>query len=282
VEILKFTNLLHGDFKKYLSKIDETLKNELDKYSNSLFHKPLSYALEKGKRIRPLILLLAAESIGNKKEDPLPAAVAIELLHTESIIHDDIIDEEFSRRDKPAFYKEHGYEVSLLTADFVFGMILEIASRYKNYKVSRELSSAALNMCEGEFKELKLFDLKINSLNQNEYLDLISLKTASLFETAAKLGGIIGGGADNQIEALAKYGSLIGLAYQIQDDILDWEKEKEVELLNWVINSTTTIDILKDLVRSYAIRAKKELEILDNSEAKKHLFQLADVTAPSL
>jgi len=88
----------------------------------------LRYALEGGKRIRPLLLLLAAEAVGHSDDEKvLDAAVAVELLHAESIIHDDIIDEEASRRGKAAFHVKYGYSTSLLTADFVFAMILAIA-----------------------------------------------------------------------------------------------------------------------------------------------------------
>ncbi len=117
-------------FAVHLAKNDDALKRVVDLYSWSEFHAPLRYACEGGKRIRPLILVLSAECMKSKRVEPDAhlAATAIELLHTESIIHDDIIDEEKQRRGKPSFHVKYGYNSSILTADFVLGVILNISS----------------------------------------------------------------------------------------------------------------------------------------------------------
>ena len=145
-------NPLTEQFAAYLAKIEDTLKRELDLYSWSEFHAPLHYACEGGKRIRPLILVLSCECIKSKKadSDAYLSASAIELLHTESIIHDDIIDDENQRRGKPSFHVKYGYNSSILTADFVLGVILNIASKLKDVRIVNELSNAATRMSEGE------------------------------------------------------------------------------------------------------------------------------------
>ena len=139
-------NPLLEQFSSYLSKINEYLARELDLYSWSEFYTPLRYASEGGKRIRPLILVLSAETIlANKQsntditEDMFLASCAIELLHTQSVIHDDIIDKEDYRRGKPSFHIKYGYNSSILTADFVLGIILSICTKINNAKVSAEL-----------------------------------------------------------------------------------------------------------------------------------------------
>ena len=157
------------------------------------FHGPLRYALEGGSASGRSALLLAAEAVGNTDDDKvLDAAVAVELLHAESIIHDDIIDQEASRRGRAAFHVRYGYSTSLLTADFVFAMILAIAARYPDRRVATTISNAAMNMCEGEYAELTI-DPEVYKLDWDEYLEVISKKTASLFETAVRLGGLVGG-----------------------------------------------------------------------------------------
>ncbi|MGI0030954.1 MAG: polyprenyl synthetase family protein, partial [Nitrososphaeraceae archaeon] len=130
-----------------MSRIDEYLARELDLYSWSEFYAPLRYASDGGKRIRPLILVLSAETIlANKNpttditEDMFLASCAIELLHTESVIHDDIIDKEDYRRGKPSFHVKYGYNSSILTGDFVLGIILNICTKLNNARVSAELS----------------------------------------------------------------------------------------------------------------------------------------------
>lgn len=267
-------SILMGRMKNYYYQIEEAIKVELNRYKDSNFYDSLRYASEGGKRIRPLILLLSAESIGRINDDPLPVAVAIELLHTESIIHDDILDNEILRRNRPAFHIKYGLGASLLTADFVFGIILEIASRYKDKRIAKELSSVAIRMCEGEFRELNI-NPKNYQLSWDEYIKLISQKTASLFEVSAKIGGIVGGGNDDEIETLSNYGRFLGIAYQIQDDIQDWGKEdKMVNALK--IEQDDKLSYLRNMSELYAIEAKERLKSLKETNAKRYLIDLAD------
>ena len=219
-------------FSQYLLKIDEALRRELDLYSWSEFYAPLRYACDGGKRIRPLILLLSAESIKTKaiglvnvteNDAAFMAASAIELLHTESVIHDDIIDEENIRRGKPSFHVKYGYNNSILTADFVLGIILNIGSKMDDSRVSGELSKAAIKMSEGEIMEIKFG--KDRKIKEDDYIKVLEYKTASLFEASAKIGAILSGGVEDEIHAMAAFGSLLGIAYQIHDDLMDWSNE---------------------------------------------------------
>lgn len=261
----------------YQFKIESAIRNELDRYKNSPFYGSLSYALAGGKRVRPFILLLCAESVGRIQADPLPAAIAVELLHTESIIHDDILDQEISRRDKLTFHVRYGLGASILSADFVFGIILDIASRYVDPRIARELSSASLRMCEGEFEELKI-DPELYNLKWNDYIYLISQKTASLFQTSSRIGGIIGGGNEKEIEAISTYGLCLGIAYQIRDDFLDWENDKKAIEVSEIETKMPLLSYLKEMSGFYSEAAKKSLAILAESEAKKSLLELADFT----
>ena len=209
-------------FAVHLAKIEDALKREVDLYSWSEFHAPLRYACEGGKRIRPLILVLSAECMKSKRVEPdaYLAATAIELLHTESIIHDDIIDEEKQRRGKPSFHVKYGYNSSILTADFVLGVILNISSKLKDLRIINELSNAATKMTEGEMMEIKLG--KEMDITEDDYIKVLEFKTASLFEASAKIGAIAGGGDEEQIHTMTSFGNLLGIAYQVHDDLIDW------------------------------------------------------------
>ncbi len=134
----------------YIERIDRGIEDLLEKHSAHPLHDPLTYSLEGGKRLRPLVVLLVNESLGKGTEDPIPATSAIELLHTVSLIHDDIIDKENVRRDKPPYYQLYGVDSALLSADFVLGVILEVASAYREKAVGIELSKAAIEMSSGE------------------------------------------------------------------------------------------------------------------------------------
>jgi len=278
-------NPLLEQFSSYLSKINEYLARELDLYSWSEFYTPLRYASEGGKRIRPLILVLSAETIlANTHsniditEDMFLASCAIELLHTQSVIHDDIIDKEDYRRGKPSFHIKYGYNSSILTADFVLGIILSICTKINNAKVSAELSTAAIKMSEGEMMEIKL--TKDPYLKEDDYIKVVEHKTASLFEAAAKIGSLLGGGTDEEICAIGSFGHLLGIAYQIHDDIMDWNNEDR--LFNILVRnnkeSAEFIDRMEQLFISYSSKAKNELKKINDSVSKKHLEHLTDLT----
>jgi len=277
-------NPLLEQFSSYLSKIDEYLARELDLYSWSEFYTPLRYASEGGKRIRPLILVLSTETVLASKqvntditEDMFLASCAIELLHTESVIHDDIIDKEDFRRGKPSFHIKYGYNSSILTADFVLGIILSICTKINNAKVSAELSTAATKMSEGEMMEIKL--TKDPYLKEDDYIKVVEHKTASLFEAASKIGSLLGGGTDEEICAMGSFGHLLGIAYQIHDDIMDWNNEDR--LFNILVRnnkqSAEFIDRM-ELFISYSSKAKNELKKINDSVSKKHLEHLTDLT----
>jgi octaprenyl-diphosphate synthase len=269
----------------YLSKIDNSLMSELGRYSWSKFYGPLIYACEGGKRIRPLILLLAAECIkvsnrnnSSLTNDTFLASSAIELLHTESVIHDDIIDQENLRRGKPSFHVKYGYNSSILTADFVLGIILNIGSKIDNPIVSGELSKAAIKMSEGEMMEIQMG--KNPDISIRDYIQVLENKTASLFEASSKIGAILGGGTEDEIHSMAAFGHLLGVAYQIHDDLVDWNNEDR--LFNALIrkNNTTSeiVTEMEDLYHDYSIRAKEELGKLQNSLPKSYLERLSNMS----
>ena len=274
-------NPLTEQFADHLAKIDDALKRELDLYSWSEFHAPLRYACEGGKRIRPLILLLCAECVQSKKPDAdaYLAASAIELLHTESIIHDDIIDEENLRRGKPSFHVKYGYNSSILTADFVLGIILNIGSKLKDLRILNELSNAATRMSEGEMMEIRLG--KEPDISEDDYIKVLEYKTASLFEASARIGAIIGGGTEDQVHAMSSFGNLLGIAYQIHDDLIDYDNENR--LFNMLVKKNKSkefVDRMDKLYQLYAAKAKNDLrKISPESEAKRHLEHLTDLAS---
>jgi octaprenyl-diphosphate synthase len=264
----------------YIMRFDKALIKVFDNHLWSSFHEPLLYATHGGKRIRPLILMLSAEAVGVPSTKTDLASVAVELLHTESIIHDDIIDEQIKRRDRDSFHKRYGNNTSILSADFVFGIILEIVSRYNDPRVAKELSLAAIKMCEGEQRELNMNARKVPWV---EYLTVISEKTAVLFQTSSKLGAVIGGGNEEEIDGLAGFGVNLGIAYQIHDDILDWETDKKFSNEMKISdddeeNEYVTLMKLKEMANVYAENAKNSLDVIRDSEQKEFLHDLADFT----
>ena len=271
-------NPLLEKYSEYIKKINSVLDSELELYAESEFKEPLKYALDGGKRIRPIILLLASECVGQIDDNTLAAACAIEFLHTESVIHDDIIDNETLRRRKDPFHIKYGYNTSVLTGDFVLGLILSIASRINNPRVTKNLATTAMMMSEGEVIESRLETSE--DITFDDYLKVIEYKTATAFETASRLGAIISGGTDVEIESLADYGKNIGIAYQIRDDLHDWKNEDK--LFNLLIkNSSDPRDVFNDmeeLLKKYTDRAVFSIRKIKDSQAKNNLENLVRFT----
>jgi len=258
------------------AKIDNALVVELSQRKDSLFYEPLVKALKGGKRLRPIFLLLSYECVNKTRENPFPAAVAVELLHTESLIHDDIIDGDFLRREAAAFHASHSSEMTILSADFVLSVVLGLTARYKNPRVAQTLAFATSEMCEGELEEL-MVSTKKQKIGVDEYIDIVSKKTASLFEASTAIGAIIAGAKEDEVKALSEYGRLVGIAYQIQDDITDLEKTSTniLRLLD-----TEKIRTLKEMSRSYLFKAEEKLEKIRMNEDKILLLELARSIAP--
>ena len=271
-------NPLLDKYSEYIKKINNALDSELNLYSESEFKEPLKYALYGGKRIRPIILLLSSECVGKIDDNTLAAACAIEFLHTESVIHDDIIDNETLRRQKDPFHIKYGYNTSVLTGDFVLGLILNIASRINNPRVTKNLATTAMMMSEGEMIEGRLETSE--DVTFDDYIKVIEYKTAIAFETASRLGAIISRGTENEIESLADYGKNIGIAYQIRDDLHDWQNEDK--LFNLLIKkSSDPRDIfnrMEELLKKYSDQALVSIRKIKDSQAKNNLENLVRFT----
>jgi len=265
-------------YSKYIEKIDSALQKELELYSESEFCEPLKYALDGGKRIRPIISLLAAECVGEIDENIYAGACAIELLHTESVIHDDIIDNETQRRHKDPFHIKYGYNTSVLTGDFVLGLILNISSRLDKARVTKDLATAAMLMSEGEVLEGKLEESE--DVTFEDYIKVMDYKTATAFEMAAKLGAVISGGSEEEISGLAEYGKNIGIAYQIKDDLMDWKNEDK--LFNLLVKKSSdprvVFNKMEELLKSYSEKALASLRKVKDSDAKHNLEELVSFT----
>lgn len=272
-------NPLLETYGHYIKKIDKVLEAELNLYSESEFIEPLKYSIHGGKRIRPIILVLAAESVGIVDENTYTASCAVEFLHTESVIHDDIIDDETLRRQKDPFHIKYGYNTSILTGDFVLGLILNISSKINNPRITKDLATTAMLMSEGEMIEGQLEASE--DVTFDDYLKVIEYKTATAFEVAARIGAIIGKGSEEEIEALTEYGKNIGIAYQIRDDLLDWKNEDK--LFNLLIKKShdprDVFNRMEDLLKSYSEKARMGLRKIPDNDAKTNLEQLIAFTS---
>ena len=192
--------------------------------------------------------------------------------------HDDIIDNEKQRRMQEPFHIKYGQNKSILTGDFVLGLILNIASRLDNPRITKDLAIAAMQMSEGEAMEERLESEQ--DVTFDDYLKVIEYKTAAVFEAAAKIGAVISGGSSTHVEALTSFGKNIGIAYQIRDDLLDWKNEDKIfnTLIKKSKDPRDVFDKMEELLKNYSSNARIELSKLPESHARRKLETLVEFT----
>jgi octaprenyl-diphosphate synthase len=266
--------------KDYQHRIDDALTAELDQHRDSSFHDPIVQALKGGKRLRPLLLILSYEAVGGKGADPFPAAVAVELAHTESLIHDDIIDRDLLRREKPSFHAVYDYEMALLSADFILSLILDITARYKGPRIARALADATSRMSEGQIEEIKVYRNK-QTLTIDEYVNILAKKTASLFEVSATIGATVSGAQESVVKALSDFARLLGVAYQIRDDISDLENAG-INISRFIEKQSLKSKSLQETLESLIFEAKQKIRGIKESRAKVLLLEMTDFVASDL
>ena len=172
-----------------------------------------------GKRLRPQLLLLAFKAVGGERIAPaVPMAAAMELVHTASLVYDDINDHSDLRRGTASVNALVGNSLALLVGDFIFIKLLGLVAE-SGPRAIGVLAEACREIVEGE--TLQMLNLGNTAMTEDTYLDIVTQKTASLFSASAELGGLIGGGTEAEIEALEEYGLNLGIAFQIRDDMLD-------------------------------------------------------------
>ncbi|MHB8126641.1 MAG: polyprenyl synthetase family protein [Desulfitobacteriaceae bacterium] len=172
-----------------------------------------------GKRLRPAFTLLAGKFYGYSLDKLLPVAMALELIHMATLVHDDVVDASMTRRGRPTVKAQWGNIVAVHTGDYLLAKSLELIAKIDHPEVSRILAEVSIEMCQGEIQQIKSsFDTQ-QSLKQYYYR--IKRKTALLIQASCRLGGIISGAPKRQVWALGAYGHALGMAFQIVDDILD-------------------------------------------------------------
>jgi octaprenyl-diphosphate synthase len=178
-----------------------------------------------GKRLRPALLLLSAKLFGCQGRTPVRLGVVVEIIHTATLVHDDIIDEADKRRGRAAANTKWGNSKCVLAGDWLYMQSFKIAVQERNFRVLDVLTDLTQQMVEGELLQIEKLG---KAISEQEHLDLIYRKTACLFSVCMRLGGIVGGGTPEQEEAVASYGRNLGMAFQIVDDVLDLTASEEV------------------------------------------------------
>ena len=221
----------------YLPLIKQPIMTELDEFVN-LFNESLTYSdglLETvlshirqrgGKRMRPMLILLMARNFGQVTQVTQNAAVGLELLHTASLVHDDVVDESGERRGQPSVNASFDNKVAVLVGDYILSTALLRVALTDHQKIVQLLAELGRTLAAGEI--LQLSNIQNQDFSEDVYYQIINSKTAALFETCAKIGALSAGATDEEILESAKFGQNIGMIFQIRDDIFDYFDSKEI------------------------------------------------------
>ena len=221
----------------HLSLIKQPIFGELDDFV-SLFNQSLSHddgmlaqvlthiRQRGGKRMRPMLILLMAKNFGRVSGTTLHAAVGLELLHTASLVHDDVVDESSERRGQASVNALYDNKVSVLVGDFILSTALLYVSKTHSEAIVRRLSELGRTLSDGEI--LQLTNIQNKEITEEAYYEIIRRKTAALFEACAAIGTESAGARHEDVEAAKQFGQNLGIIFQIRDDIFDYYDSKEI------------------------------------------------------
>ena len=203
------------------------LFNESLTHGDGLLEHVLSHIRKRGgKRMRPMLILLSAKNYGEVSEVTQNAALGLELLHTASLVHDDVVDESSERRGQASVNASYDNKVAVLVGDYILSTALLRVALSNNHQIVQQLAELGRTLAAGEI--LQLSNISNQEISEDVYYQVIDKKTAVLFEACAGLGAISVGVKDEEVEKAKKFGHNIGMIFQIRDDIFDYYDSKEI------------------------------------------------------
>jgi len=276
--VKEFQNIIKEDIQLFDKKFKDTLSTK-----SELLYKVTSYlSKNSGKKIRPVCAIIASGLVNNITDKTYRSAILIELIHTATLVHDDIVDDAQMRRAQFSINTIWKNKIAVLTGDYFLAKGLQIAVQNKDYDILQLISNVVGKIVEGELVQID--KTKKLNLKEADYFNIIKLKTASLFECAFELGGIAADAEKEKIQSLKDLGLIIGMMFQIKDDILDYnllrytgkksgndikegkinlpllyslskmkfiEKRKSISILRSKKNTTQDIEFIFNMVKKY-------------------------------
>ncbi len=251
--------------------VDEKIKEVLPRGGAESLYDACWHLIEAGgKRFRPLLAIKSCQVLGGSPDDVLPEAAAVELIHTFTLIHDDIMDEDEERRGVPAVHVKWNVPVAILAGDTLFSKAFEVAAEGGDVRAMEELARACTEICEGQAMDLE-FERR-EDVTEEEFLEMVRKKTAALIRASCVIGGLKAGAEEDQLSALAEYGENLGIAFQIQDDVLDLvgdESKLGKPVGSDIVEGKKTLIVIKGLERADEEQRERILSTLGNEDASE-------------
>jgi geranylgeranyl pyrophosphate synthase len=216
-------NTFEKTSERYRREINRRISSVLTKREPVSMYEAGKYVLDGGgKRVRPLLTLFSCDAVGGKWKDAVPAALAVEILHNFTLVHDDIMDMSDSRRGRATVHKKWNDNIAILVGDALVAVAYHSLLKSKCGRLGEIVhffTDGLLEVCEGQTLDMEFEQM--DNVTVDSYLRMIEKKTGALLKIAAAIGGAIGNADTNQLRVLKEFGSFLGLAFQIQDDALD-------------------------------------------------------------
>ncbi|OGS55318.1 MAG: hypothetical protein A3K60_00510 [Euryarchaeota archaeon RBG_19FT_COMBO_56_21] len=273
------------DYKDRVQKINEQLMHSFDVIQDKNLKAAMAhYPAAGGKRLRPLLATIACEAVGGEPNTALPFGVALEMVHNFTLVHDDVMDEDQTRRGIKTVHAAYGVPEAILSGDALFARAFEVVldSDTKDHdlvKLVEILARSVRLLAEGQQMDMDFENAK--NVTSDEYMKMIELKTAVLYQAAAQGGAICGGAPKSEEKALAEFGRLMGLGFQIWDDVLDLLSDEETfgkPVLNDIRNGKKTLVVVQALEDLKGPDRTELLSTLGNEKAPKEaLIRARDI-----
>lgn len=259
-------------FKHYTSIVNNRLLELVKERQPQNLYSPIEYILlESGKRIRPLLCMLACEATGGDPYEAVDAATAIEIMHNFTLVHDDIMDNSPVRRGKATIHIKWNLPTAILSGDAMVGLALEILTNYSNLtnfgRIIEQFALAYIEVCEGQ-----ALDMMYNSkpdVSSEEYFTMIQKKTSAVIQASLTLGALCSGAVEEDIETLREFGLNLGIGFQLQDDLLDLTSTKEKfgkRIGNDILEKKKTLIVITAKERAKSEKEKNLIEKIFTDE----------------
>ena len=266
---------IEHDLLDFIELFNSALSHEYGLLSEALSH----IRQRGGKRMRPMLILLVAKNYGHVSSVTQHAAVGLELLHTASLVHDDIVDESKERRGQASVNAVYDNKVSVLVGDFILSASVLSMCKTRNIDIVESLSTLGQTLANGEI--LQLTSNSSDNISEQDYYDIIKGKTASLFKDCAAIGAMSVGAAESDIAAAGKFGQTLGMMFQIRDDIFDYFEDSNIgkPTGNDMLEGKLTLPAIhvllsgnNDEMRAIAMKVK------DRNATKEEIARLVEYT----
>lgn len=264
-------------FQNDLKKFDQTF-SELMRSDVKLVDQIAKYIVKhKGKQFRPALLIVSARSVGEPNTSTYITASVVELLHTATLVHDDVVDDSELRRGFPTIHKVWKNKIAILMGDYLLAKSLIAATEAESLQIMNTVATVAKRLIKGEMLEIQK-SRKLD-VTESDYFKIIADKTGSLIAACCELGALTVNPEEKQQQALKKYGENLGLAFQIKDDLLDYESKRTIlgkPVIADVKDKKLTLPLIYSFNGSTDKEKRKVLKIIRNGARKKEISYILD------